>query len=311
MATALSVSSLAEPAPAQAQLSSLGGSSSADLKALSDFFASLLRALGNGGGGTITPPSIPGQTVTRTVTVAGKQRTYHVVLPLGHNRGTSYPVIMGFGGWQHDASRARSYEQFERAAGSRAIVVYPEPLAGSDGVAWAGAPYAYTTINEEITFTRAIINDLAANYSGDRNSVYAAGLSNGGGMALAIGCHAPNLVAGVAGVAGAYYNPTVANCSPKGVKTLIMHADNDHVVDYKGGVRHGAAYRGVPYVYHQFGSANRCDMSPMAPRRVGNTDIWEPRRCTTPVKLMKVYGGGHTWFNNPSATNEVVNFFLN
>lgn len=61
----------------------------------------------------------------RFVNVDGTFRPYTLVLPRNYNPGRAYPVIIGYGGWQHDAARTRSYEQLERAAGDRAIVVYP------------------------------------------------------------------------------------------------------------------------------------------------------------------------------------------
>ncbi|GAB3082215.1 alpha/beta hydrolase family esterase [Corynebacterium aquatimens] len=320
-AALLGISSMASPA--HAQLSSGAGSSEADLKFFSEMSSALLDALGGGGGaGAPSVPSlpsnpfVPSQTVTKATTVWGKDRTYHIVLPAGFDRSVSYPVIFGFGGWQHNATRTRAYEKLETAAGSRAIVVYPEADASKGTPAWAGAPYSGTQISEDVQFIRNIVNDLAANYGGDRFRVYAAGLSNGGGMALALGCHAPNLVKGVAGVAGAYYNPTVSNCVGGSVKTLIMHSKQDDVVQYGGGTRHGAPYKGVPAVYYETGLRNRCNVSAAAPKRVGNTEIFQHSGCVAPTKLMKIDSTGaeypgHTWFNNPSATYEVVNFFLN
>lgn len=241
---------------------------------------------------------------SRVVLVDGMIRPYTLILPRNYKPWHAYPVIIGFGGVSHTASKARSYERFESAAGDRAIVVYPQGLDN----AWGGAPYAHTSINSDIRFIRAVVDNVGLTHRLDRSRIYAAGLSNGGGMAAALACHAPDLVAGVAGVSGAYYNPTVTNCAPGKVSTLIMHADNDGTIQYHGGSRHGAPYRSVPNVFGEFGRRNGCDMSKVSTRQQGNVTISVPAGCAARTELRKVAGGGHTWFAD--ATSETVRFFL-
>lgn len=260
------------PAEASAQLSSTGSSQA----------AGVAKSLSESGLGF------------RVVTVDGMVRPYTLVLPRNYNPLRAYPVIIGFGGWQHSAGRTRSYQQLERAAGDRAIVVYPQGLDN----AWGGAPYARTSMNGDIRFVRAVVNNVASMHKVDRKRIYAAGLSNGGGMAAALACHAPDLVAGVASVAGAYYNPTVSNCAPGKVPALIMHADNDDTMHFDGGSRHGAPYRSVPSVFADFGRRNGCET-----QKDGTLT-----GCDARTELHKIHGGGHIWF--PGATDRVVRFFL-
>lgn len=240
----------------------------------------------------------------RAVNVDSMIRPYTLVLPRNYNPMRAYPVIIGFGGWKHDAGATRSYQQLERAAGDRAIVVYPQ---GMDN-AWGGAPYARTSLSSDIRFIHAVVDNVGSMHKIDRKRIYAAGLSNGGGMAAALACHAPDLVAGVASVAGAYYNPTVTNCAPGTVPTLIMHADNDGVVSFDGGVRHGAPYRSVPSVFADFGRRNGCDMKKVGTHQYGNVTVSAPAGCVARTEMRKIRGGGHAWF--PGATDQAVKFFL-
>lgn len=87
------------------------------------------------------------------------------------------------------------------------------------------------------------------------------GLENGGGMALGLGCAAPDLVKGVVGVSGAYYTPTVSNCSAGVVPTMSIHGTGDDIVNYNGGSRHGATYLSINQVHRQFAARNKCDLS--------------------------------------------------
>lgn len=215
----------------------------------------------------------------RAVIVDGEIRPYILSLPRNYNPGRAYPVIFGFGGWQNDAIFTRSYQRLENAAGDRAIVVYAQGVNNS----WGGAPYASRSMQSDIRYVRAVVDNVGWMHKIDRQRIYAAGFSNGGGMAAALACHAPDLVAGVATVAGAFYNPTVTNCAPGHVDTLIMHAEDDNVINYNGGVRHGAAYRSAPSVHEDFSRRNR-------------------------TELQKYTSGGHSWL--PGATDRAVRFFL-
>ena len=281
---------------AQAQdFSSMSSKAGRDFMEMSSAFLQQLPSIASAPGG-----------VKRYVTAGGVNREYTLVLPGNYDPARSYPVIIGFGGWQHNAAQTQSYERLEQAAQGRAIVVYAQGVNN----AWGGAPYADTSLQSDIAYVRAIINDLSTSHNINRGRVYAAGLSNGGGMAAALACHAPDLVAAVASVSGAYYNPTVSGCANGSVRTLLMHADNDDVVHYDGGNRHGAPYKSVRTVFYDQGVRNGCTMNAVTPRRQGNATAFTPNHCRTHTEIVKIHGGGHTWFTNPSATNWVVTFFL-
>ncbi|MCQ4607417.1 alpha/beta hydrolase family esterase [Corynebacterium pseudogenitalium] len=255
--------------------------------------------------GSSHEPGRRGSQERRTVNADGRSRSYNVVLPSGYEEGKSYPVIIGYGGWQHTADQMQGYANLESAAAGRAIVVYAE----GESQAWAGAPYARTSTREDIAYTRAIIDDLVEHYGANRDRVSAVGLSNGGGMVASLACHAPELVNGIASVAGAYYNPTVEGCKSGAVPTLIMHGTNDNVVGYNGGTRHGAAFRSVNDVFNLFMDKNGCIAGSATESRLGNVTTLSPA-CGARTELQRVEGGGHTWFTDPSASTATVDFLL-
>lgn len=239
----------------------------------------------------------------RSITVAGVPRSYTVVRPAGWRPSKRYPVVLSFGGWQHTAEQARGYQTLEGETRD-AIVVYAQGVEN----AWGGAPYAATSIQQDIDYVRAVLDDVAVHDSADPERVAAIGLSNGGGMAAALACHAPNMVDAVVSVAGAYYTPTVTNCVPGSVPTLLMHGTNDGVVGYGGGRRHGATYESVPDVFATFKAKNVCAVD--TELTLGNVTTVTPA-CVTETKLTRIEGGGHTWFPaNPNATREAMTFAL-
>ncbi len=214
---------------------------------------------------------------------------------------------MSFGGWGETAENHAAYAQLHNAVGGDAIVVYGQ---GVDD-AWGGATYAQTSREDDVAYIHRVLDDLDERYSIDREQVFASGLSNGGGMAAGLACQNPGTVAGIVAVAGAYYNPTVADCAEGQVPTMLIHADDDPVVAYEGGVRHDADYQSVDAVLATFGARNGCDMTAVTEQddAVINSTVHTPDDCDVPASVVEVHNGGHTWFQAPSATALAVEFF--
>lgn len=242
----------------------------------------------------------------RSFTQDGMQREYLVKLPDNRDPARTYPVVLAFGGKGDSATSFRSYAGLEQATAGGAIIIYAQ---GVDNV-WAGAPYATTTLQQDIAYVRTAVDDVVAHHGGDRNRVYAVGMSNGGGMATALGCHAPELVDATASVAGAYYDPTVTGCNPRGgVPTLVIHGTNDTLMNYWGGTRHGAHYQGAHAVFESTATRNHCTV-PMVHQvhEHANSTTFRPAFCATPTEFVRINGGGHEWSYTPSVADISWNF---
>ena len=300
-ATVLAFSAFAPAANAQTALGSV------DLGSL-DVIASILDQLGQ----APSAPSVPGQTnLTRSaVDVAGQgNREYLIETPATMDPTKSYPVLFGFAGWQHDATMYRGYADLNNVAGQEAIIVYPEGKAQ----AWEGPKYAETSRGQDVAFVQAILSKVKSQYKVDSSRVYATGLSNGGGMAVSLACQAPGTFAAVASVAGAYYNPTLSNCSAGAVDTLLIHGTADDHMLYGGGSNaHGGDYFSVPQAAQRIGTRNGCTSTALTnPTSNGRTDMYTLGGCPTggQTRVYAVNGGEHTWFpSNPAAAQVVWDF---
>jgi polyhydroxybutyrate depolymerase len=69
----------------------------------------------------------------------------------------------------------------------------------------------------------------------DRQRVFVLGYSNGGFMAHRLGCERPDLLRGIASVAGAGPLEPVTCKVPQGLRVLQAHGDADEAVTYRGG----------------------------------------------------------------------------
>lgn len=252
---------------------------------------------------TATPASTsvgaPQRTETASLTVDARERSYRVSTPEGFHRGRQWPVILAFHGWGETAEAMERTTNLDEAA---AIVVYP---AGVDR-AWAPAPYATTTGEEDLGFVRALVARIEQDYPVDRARFFATGFSNGGGFAAYLSCQLPSTFAAVAPVGAAYYEATHAGCADEPVARLDIHGSHDMVVGYYGGTRHGERYESVQDVLEGVARRNECERSTMT--RSGQTVIaqhWQG--CRMPLAHLRVGGGDHTW--PPIATTEVRSFF--
>lgn len=223
-----------------------------------------------------------------------------------------WPVVFVFHGWKETAAELQHYTQMSDA---EAIVVFPQ---GVDN-AWAPAPYASTTGEEDIDFVHDIVDSLRATYPVDRQRIYAAGMSNGGGFAQYLACQEPGLVAGVAAVAAANYDPVFSGCAASDIPRLSIHGTHDEVMDYFGGDRHDQRYQSVPDVVAMDAQRNGCT-SAVRVEKLEKFAIQETYQgCRAPLQHVRITGGGHIWPGRPNrrqqdiasgfATDKVLDFF--
>lgn len=251
--------------------------------------------------------ALEGSVLPREFNVGGMKRQAYIETPV--NAGNRpLPIIFMFGGRGNPAMMARAYGGFNLTdAGQNAIVVYPEGI----NFAWEGAPYAATKRCQDVAFVRHIVDVLSRERAVDRGRIFAAGLSNGGGMALALACQAPDLMNAVVGVSGAYYDPTVSNCAPGVVRTLLIHGDLDFTMNYNGGHANGGHYFGAEETLRKMSARNGCNVN--APlNRNQNLNVTEIQYagCGS-TKLQRVNGGVHTWYPvAPTAPINAWNFFM-
>ncbi|MEA3153087.1 MAG: polyhydroxybutyrate depolymerase [Betaproteobacteria bacterium] len=167
------------------------------------------------------------------------QRSYLVHVPPKAADSRRLPVVLSFHGGGSNAEVMRSYTRMDRAADRDGyIAVYPNGSSGIGGrfLTWnAGSccgPAAALQI-DDVGFSLAVLDDLAARASIDTARIYATGLSNGSMMAYRLAAEASERIAAVAGVAGAM---SLTRFAPKlPVPVMHIHSKEDHIARYDGG----------------------------------------------------------------------------
>lgn len=147
------------------------------------------------------PPAVmeplPG-TERITFDAGGTTRRYLLHVPRGATGPR--PLLLAFHG---QASQGAQLERMSRLSAladqSGLVIAYPDGVEGG----WQ----VLSDPRSEITFTRLLVEDVVRRTPVDRSHVFAAGMGQGAAVAAALGCFAPDLVAGVALVSGGYPSP--------------------------------------------------------------------------------------------------------
>jgi polyhydroxybutyrate depolymerase len=249
----------------------------------------------------------PGWAV-RTLVSGDTERCYYLYAPPGYNPAQPLPLVL-------------SFHSFLTNPGSHALITSWHQLADSEGFLvafpqgtdfpqrWnAGATWGASDVND-VQFYRDMLDDISGAAAVDHSRVYVDGLSNGGGMAVRIGCEAADTVAAIGSVAGAVVDMDA--CDPaRPLPVMAFHGTLDPLVPYKGGDMQGALlawaaglveaptfFVGAENWTATWAEGNGCHPTPEAIPQQGDVHGLRYLDCDqdAEVILYTVEGGGHTW----------------
>lgn len=224
----------------------------------------------------------------RTIKAAGLDRKYVLSLPAGARQRDRLPVIFAFHGYREDPETTRRASRLDRAD---ALVAYMSGV----GNAWAPAPYAKTSGEQDLAFVDEVLDELSREFSVDRARVFATGMSNGGGFAAYLGCQRPQDFTGVATVSAAFYEHVSEGCSQIPMKLIDFHGTDDSIISYQGGERHESVYESTQEMLEETARRNHCagreeDIEVTAEiTRIA----WDD--CDAATVHYRIEGGPHTW----------------
>lgn len=256
-------------------------------------------------------PAAPGSE-ERTVTHDGEEREYLLHVPEGYDGAGAAPVILNFHGLTSTSEQQDSLSNLPGAGGERGyVVVSPQGLettlpigAGLEATYWNVAPAVDTSEIESPTleaaddlgFVDALLDQIEAELCVDTERVYAAGMSNGAAMAMALACTSDRFAA-VAPVAGANF---VSDCTTDDPPAVIgFHGTDDVLAPYDGGDTFGFPL-GLPAAVDQMAEvAGTAGCGGEAEIESLGDDVEVRRWPGCPdgedVHHYTVLTGGHTW----------------
>lgn len=236
-------------------------------------------------------PHAPGNS-NEAITSGGLQRTYILHIPTGYDGARATPLLLSFHGYGLSAKFFAPYVNFDPIADKAGFIVVTPDGTGTPE-SWNAGGYQGGT--DDVGFVRDLLAKLNGDLCVDPGMVYAAGYSNGGGMALRAACELPNQFAAIGVVAAVYVNCQAA------VPLVAFHGSSDPLAPFEGtdAATPGAdIFPSVRRSVSEWARALGCDGLPIISRPSSEVELSTFQRCQAgdgDVLLYTILGGGHTW----------------
>ncbi|MFP6836498.1 MAG: PHB depolymerase family esterase [Pseudomonadales bacterium] len=312
----------------RASLSCWFGLRGLEQKLIVIMIVSLLSACGGGGGGSSNAAAAPqptapapsaGPTVTDgcetrdniiegnvlacTLNHDGLVREYLIFIPDSYRGDVPVPLLLYFHGYTGTANNALRTIDFRSLAEQNTfILVVPQGtlLPGTGEPHWAVGGWSASSTTDDVGFTDALLDRLAADYVIDSARIYSTGMSNGGAMSYHLACQLSDRIAAIASVTGSFTRDVHAACNPMHATPIMhIHGTADTIVPFDGDNERLP----IDEIMDFWSQYNVCDIEPTTTplddtNGDGNSgDLITYSNCQTgvEVQLYKMTGMGHTW----------------
>ncbi len=236
----------------------------------------------------------------------GRERTYRLFVPPGHDGRTPLPLVLDLHGSGGTAERQAGTSRFEEL-GSREPVLVATLQAGAEGNRWNVPVTADRP--DDVQYVSDVIDDVAAHACADVQRVYATGFSGGARMSSLLGCRLGNRIAAIAPMAGLRWP---GPCEGRAIPVLTFHGLADPQNTYVGHVegRGGEWLESVPEALAGWAKHNGCDSEAVLDDPPGPLSTLRYEGCDAEVRLVRVDGLVHAWARTEvDATAEMWKFF--
>jgi polyhydroxybutyrate depolymerase len=265
-------------------------------------------------------PQLSGTLSKASMEVAGVQRSYRTYVPKGLSRGAPLVLVMHGSGEGPQAIRAGTGYGFERLADQHGFaVVYPKSFGFDWNDCSAIGDAAVNGVRaDDAGFLAALVDKLVGEIGVDPQRVFAAGVSNGGSMALRLALEQPQRYRAVAAALANVPAPQNFQCQPvaQTPSVMILNGTEDPLVPYAGGEISllGLFYKGgqvmsstasAQYLADRNRIAGTPQVSLTQTAQGGRVEHarWQAADGRTEVELVTLHGAGHVlpqpWAQRP------------
>jgi polyhydroxybutyrate depolymerase len=211
-------------------------------------------------------------------------------VPQGLRGGRHVPLVLAFHGAGGNGAEMERYSGFSHSADlDHFIAVYPTAVGPVWNITGSGRGA------NDVLFVQRLLDRLEGTLCVDSQRVYAAGVSNGGGMVALLGCALSARLAAIAPVAGIYTGqPSCRTARP--VSVIEIHGTSDLIAPYMGPGASASSPGPPPFVrgwVHRDSCARTARTFSIASR----SELFEWTGCAggATVEHVRIQGGTHQW----------------
>jgi polyhydroxybutyrate depolymerase len=245
-----------------------------------------------------------------------RERAYLIYVPANAQLSQSVPVHFSFHGSNSNARIQQEFTALNDSADKHGfVVVYPYGSGQRERMLFWNGGFccgdAHKMGSDDVTFVRAIIDELYQILPVDAERIYASGMSNGAMMAYRLANEMSETFAAIAPVAGPMALHPHEVKPTRGMPIIHFHGDEDEFTPFKGGNGPRSItdvdHLSIPTTLAAWAEANQCakeaQVSTLHPIVDDGTTIevhdYGKGRDGSEMVLYFVRGGGHTWPNRP------------
>jgi polyhydroxybutyrate depolymerase len=253
-------------------------------------FASSALAQTSRSATTCAPSAAPGVT-EQQLSSGGRERTYRLFVPPGHDGRTPLPLVLDLHGSGGTADRQAANSRFEALAARAGVLV---ATLQAENSRW-NVPVTDDR-PDDVAYVSDVIDHVAARACTDLNRVYATGFSGGARMSSLLGCRLNTRIAAIAPMAGLRWP---APCAGRAIPVLTLHGLADTQNPYAGHAEgRGAEWlESVPDALAAWARHNGCAAAAMQEDPPGPLSTVRYAGCNdgAEVRVIRIDGLGHTW----------------
>ncbi len=222
----------------------------------------------------------------------GLTRTYVLHVPPQYSGSARTPLVLLFDGFSLTAKFMAAYTRFGAVADEKGLIAVTPNGAG---VPQHWNSQEAPTDTDDVAFVKDLLQKLDGQLCIDPLRTYAAGYSNGGGMAQRLACDMPGRIAAVGLVAATYLD-----CSTQ-APVIAFHGTADPLVAFEGSsnpLERGGSYPPARKALSDWARNIGCDGLPVISRPSSEVELSTFQNCPRgdgEALLYTVLGGGHTW----------------
>ncbi|MFP6684487.1 MAG: PHB depolymerase family esterase, partial [Polyangiaceae bacterium] len=256
------------------------------------------------GGGSTTSSGQGGSGAGPAKTVFGGDRAVTLHVPSDYDPASPAPLLILLHGYGATGSVQNGYWGLQSKALERGML-YAYPDGNTDPTSkqfWNATDACCDFGNsgvDDSSYLRALVEEIQGSYNVDPKRIYFTGHSNGSYMSFRMACDHADLIAGIAGLAGAMWSDPTKCPASEAVNVLHIHGDNDQTIAYAGSPNYPSAADSVAF----WAQKGDCDAMPTdgAPIDIeggisgAETTVSSYAGCKAggAAELWTIAGGGH------------------